>query len=176
MLKYKYGVVKIIKENKGRQTLSSPPNNLCSVSVWINLHSCKQYKKKKKIMMSVLILFVHYETVSHSNCFRVFTCCCTIPVQTGCNYSKSRRWYIPPLPGFVCWDQSGLGTDWGQTGLSAPPGPNVPADTKTWSLAIAKHPGGTRKEAGLVGRGQGTVVSAALMDNFLRACVMTSQE
>lgn len=43
----------------------------------------------------------------------------------------------------------------GQTGLSAPPSPNVPADTKTLSLAIAKHPGGMRKEAGLVSEGRG---------------------
>lgn len=42
------------------------------------------------------------------------------PVQAGSDYRKRWCWCIPPLPGFVCWDQSDLGTDWGQIGLSAP--------------------------------------------------------
>lgn len=128
----------MIKENKKRRFL-----------IGLGFRTCIPANiTKKHLMMSGLILFVRYETVSHSNCFCVFTRCCTVPVQTDCNYSKIRLWYIPPLPGFVCWDQSGSSTDGGQTGLSAPPGSNLPADTKTRSLAMAKHPGGTRKEVG----------------------------
>lgn len=81
-------------------------------------------------------VYISKDVIWCTNSFRVFACCSNVPVQTACDYSKSWCLYIPPLPGFVCCDWRGSETVW----PISTAGPNTPADTKTWSLAITKHP------------------------------------